>query len=600
MLRQCVELAVRLEETGDLLPLGYKRFSNNSPIQWIVEVDVDGRVDVREADIDDPRPARDRSGKPSESNLKPYLLADQAKYAVGIPEDGDESEAELLSRGFRDLISEAYEATGIEDLSSLVDGLENLDPKDPALDGIEPKEFVTVTTVNGGLMFEREPIREFWASYVQRAFTSDDVGTCSICGSERPILQTLPQKVTLLGETCHISSFNRTAFESHGKKQTLNASICYPCGARAAQALNYLTKNSEHNFRITEDQLAVFWTTTGGIETEDGQSIDLAAQIKASLEGDVDDEETSGASLAEVEEILRVPWTAREPSLLIEDGVFLAVISPNKARLVVREWMTASPDEFKRHLRNFLDVQRIEGPWGEPPTAFGLRQIITPLEAQVIDTESRRVATYAPVEPNLTRALLRTAYTGIPPPVGLEARIVHKLQNPSLWKLPWLTHRAMALLNLARSTRQGPFQGDNMPEGTSERLDPQNTSTAYRCGRLLAVLEDIQGQAQGWNLNTTIVDRNFTAASTAPALTFPRLLQLAETAHIPKIRRDKGDKFVRENLEEVVSAIGSFPTALGTKEQGDFSLGFYHQRAEFRRKRDEYLSQQEETPEADQ
>ena len=118
-------------------------------------------------------------------------------------------------------------------------------------------------------------------------------------------------------------------------------------------------------------------------------------------------------------------------------------------------------------------------------------------------------------------------------------------------------------------------------------LERSNRNPAYLCGRLLAVLENIQEAALG-EVNQSIVDRYYSAASSAPALAFGRLLDGAQK-HLAKLDRDKHGVFVAldTRLGEILSGIDGatgFPKTLTLREQGLFALGYYHQRTErFRR-----------------
>jgi CRISPR-associated protein Csd1 len=66
-------------------------------------------------------------------------------------------------------------------------------------------------------------------------------------------------------------------------------------------------------------------------------------------------------------------------------------------------------------------------------------------------------------------------------------------------------------------------------------------------------------------------------------------------AHLAKLDRDKHGAYVaiQRELGEITGAIDDFPTVLSLKDQGRFSLGYYHQRnSRFNRKVDK---DQEET-----
>ena len=128
-----------------------------------------------------------------------------------------------------------------------------------------------------------------------------------------------------------------------------------------------------------------------------------------------------------------------------------------------------------------------------------------------------------------------------------------------------------------------------------ETLDERRNQPAYLSGRLLAVLEEVQRRYHlPKTVNTTIADRFYGTASTAPASVFANLLAMASKAHLPKLRREGGGIIekradetyvtVGDKLEEVCAAIdeaGGFPPPLKAEEQAEFGLGFYHQRAYF-------------------
>lgn len=111
------------------------------------------------------------------------------------------------------------------------------------------------------------------------------------------------------------------------------------------------------------------------------------------------------------------------------------------------------------------------------------------------------------------------------------------------------------------------------------QLDSNHPSPAYRCGRLLAVLEEVQRLAVP-RAKATIVDRFFGTASSAPASVFGRLLRGAQP-HLAKLERDRPGAYhaLQSRLEEVQAGLTGFPRTLTLEDQGLFALGYYHQRA---------------------
>ena len=112
-------------------------------------------------------------------------------------------------------------------------------------------------------------------------------------------------------------------------------------------------------------------------------------------------------------------------------------------------------------------------------------------------------------------------------------------------------------------------------------LDKENINQAYLCGRLFAVLEKIQQNASGGNLNRTIKDSYFASACAKPAAVFPKLLKLAQY-HLNK------DEYAKKNnilTGEIMDKLcGEFPQTLPLNEQGKFIIGYYQQYQDFFKK----------------
>lgn len=106
-------------------------------------------------------------------------------------------------------------------------------------------------------------------------------------------------------------------------------------------------------------------------------------------------------------------------------------------------------------------------------------------------------------------------------------------------------------------------------------LNTKNKSVAYNLGRLLCVYEKIQEEAMK-DVNTTIVDRFYSSASTSPAYVFGKLATTANY-HFRKIDNQGLVKYYKKMLNEIAANIESFPKTLSIVEQSDFALGFYQQ-----------------------
>ena len=114
-----------------------------------------------------------------------------------------------------------------------------------------------------------------------------------------------------------------------------------------------------------------------------------------------------------------------------------------------------------------------------------------------------------------------------------------------------------------------------------EKLDHGNKDTAYICGRIFAVLESVQRAALGKNINAGIRERFFTFASTNPSPAFGRLMKMSQN-HLSKIKGEKPGLAVilDKNLQELFCKISEFPAIFSLEEQGQFAIGYYHQKQE--------------------
>ena len=112
-------------------------------------------------------------------------------------------------------------------------------------------------------------------------------------------------------------------------------------------------------------------------------------------------------------------------------------------------------------------------------------------------------------------------------------------------------------------------------------LDRENKDVAYRLGRLFAVLEKIQEEANP-GINATIRDKFYGSMSSTPAVVFPVLMRL-KNHHLGKIentgRKVNFEREIGQILEDL--SIEDMPSNLSLEKQGYFAIGYYHQRQDF-------------------
>jgi len=198
-------------------------------------------------------------------------------------------------------------------------------------------------------------------------------------------------------------------------------------------------------------------------------------------------------------------------------------------------------------------------------------------------------------------ALVRAELDELPPP--LAAALFYAILRGAPVPLP-RTALAAALRRQSLDQRKPDDQRDprlnparlgliravlnrlpDQPFIMTAQLDPACSDSAYLCGRLFAVLDRLQYLAQG-QLNAGISERFYASACVTPSLVMGRLFRNAQF-HLSKAESKWGvgaAENVRKDFEEISTALGcEFPPTLTLEAQGRFALGFYHQKADYRR-----------------
>jgi CRISPR-associated protein Csd1 len=337
-------------------------------------------------------------------------------------------------------------------------------------------------------------------------------------------------------------SANAPAFESYGLEASLIAPTCQECGERFSNAANALIENERTHITVGP-MVYVFWTKA----EDDGFSV---ASLLSTPEPDA------------VRALIRSAFSGHAATLEIDTTPFYATaFSASGARVVVRDWLDTTVAEVKRNLARYFALQRIVDRDGTEGKPFGLYA----LAASTVRDPNKDLP------PNVPYALLHMALKGGPLPMGLLFQVVKRSRAEQA-----VTRNRAALVRMVLLSQQPVLSPE---ENIMVHLDAENQNPAYLCGRLLAVLEAVQRAAIP-GANTTITDRFFGAASTAPASVFGPLLRGAR-AHLSKLRKERRGTFeaLERKLEEIQAGLTAFPKTLSLEQQGFFNLGYYHQRA---------------------
>ncbi len=390
---------------------------------------------------------------------------------------------------------------------------------------------------------------------------SGPLRTSLVTGRRAPIARLHPPlKGVRGGNTSGTSlvSFNLSAFESYGRKQGDNAPVSDEAAFKYTTALNDLLGSDSRRKAWLGDSTFVFWA-----ERPTGEMVEQGlADLFSDGASDNPDRRSEGVR-AVIKALSDGSWTA------IPDGAgrfYVLGLAPNAARLSVRTWTVSTAEEMADRLRDhFTDIEIAMPSFArEHPSLFSLLRSVS-LQGKAEN-----------IPPNLQGEVAYSILTGRPYPMSLLAAAIRRSCAEGN-----VTPERAALIK-AVVNRHRRVSGEAMEE-LSVALDTGNADPAYRLGRLFAALEWVQKAAMG-DLNATIRDRYYGAASSTPITVFPRLLDL-KNHHIAKIDSPNTRAWLERLIGEIVDGIPKIPAHLSLIQQGDFAIGYYHQRQDFFRKR---------------
>ena len=390
---------------------------------------------------------------------------------------------------------------------------------------------------------------------------------CLITGvKEKPVNTTYSSFILGGKSNAKLVAFQvNSGYDSYGKKMGLNAPISEEAEFKYTTALlKLLSKNSRNKFRIG-DRSFIFWASSNSeaAEQTEGSLFDLLGYTEE--EGD-----DPNAKIQQVRKVFTAIYSGSLKTSL-EDRFFILGLAPNSARIAVVYWSESSLREFAgKILQHFKDMEIIDTRKEGKPY-MGIKDMLAAVTLSGKQSEAT---------PNLPETIVNSIFQGTPYPFTLFSACIRRIRAESG------SHDKKAIRIARMAIIKAYLNRTNSNNKKIEiMLDKSNTNQGYLCGRLFAVLDKIQEDANGIS---SIRERYMNAASATPASVFATILNLS-SHHMEKLTNDGKKIFFEKMKQEIIDKIpaSGFPAHLDLQDQGRFFIGYYHQRQEFFTKKEE-------------
>lgn len=403
------------------------------------------------------------------------------------------------------------------------------------------------------------------------------VSICPVMGEALPTAR-IHDKINFPGGNtsgCGIVGMNESAYESFTKTQSYNSNISEIAMKKYTSAFNELLGNKKHTIKIN-NMVVVFFALKANDDNE--------ADLVSLLFGTDSSSDEQNAKLKEIMNCVKLGNAIDYDALEVDPKAdcYIAGFTPNSSRICQKFIIHNS---FGGIINNFLQFQRdfeFEGSNGKLSFGRIARELVSPK------------AKNPEVPPPLMAGIVKAAIEGTDFPIAMLQNVIIRIKTDHDQENKHYVKFNPVRAGIIKACINRRARKSNKEEVIKVSLDVNEKNQAYLCGRLFAVLEKIQQDASGGNLNTTIVDSYYASASQKPATVFPRLMNLSKN-HLKKIKATREGAYIYYSrlISEIFDGIETeYPNMLDLVSQGIFSIGYEHQRTElYKSKKDKEESQ---------
>lgn len=506
------------------------------------------------------------------SGIEANLMWENPEYALGIQIKSKDAKVHLMHEAFKKRIKSLgeLEFIGFKALNKFLEKsnkkelLEKKAAKD--IDFLENLKLFLEKGLNISFRLNGEKELIVQNSKVIEALNSfsntvdnSNMSVCLVTGTKDLIKRLHPSIKGVWGTQSsggNIVSFNLPSSNSYCKEQGYNAPVGKKAVFAYTTALNQLLRKDSQQRIQVGDATAVFWSAKEN-------SLNFEQSFAALMGMSPKDNPDRG-----VKAVSDLFESIKNGVFNTNDGktkFYVLGLSPNVARISIKFWINGTIQSMAENIAQHFDDLKIVKPLND--NAF--LSLFSLLVSTAVQGKSENIL------PNLSGDLMRA----ILDKNSLYPRILLQIVINRIKADHKINYSRMALVKayLNRLNRKS----NNPKEEITVSIDNNNTNIGYCLGRLFATLEKIQEEAMN-NLNSTILDRFYGAASSTPASVFATLMKMY-FHHLNKMGKDKeGRRIYFEKLVgEILSKISNYPSHLSLENQGLFSIGYYHQRRDF-------------------
>ena len=510
---------------------------------------------------------------PRSSGVLSNFLCDNSSYLLGIDKKGKPERSLECFEHAKEKHIQILKNVSSDSAAAVRRYFEKWDPgkvgENPIL-----KPYLDDILAGGNLIFsindvyaqDDEDIQNAWNVYLEESEKGAE-GICLVTGKRMEIARihgTIKGVPGAQSSGAALVSFNAPAFESFGKEQSFNAPVSTYAVYAYTTALNYLLADKKHATSIG-DTMIVYWS-------EDGKEV-CQNVFAAVSEPTIDNQEIVDGIFKNLASGKAINIGEAEENISMDQRFYILGLSPNAARIAVRFFYQDSFGNILKNLQEHYKRMEIVKTAVDGTQYLGIWRMLQ----ETVNKKSRDKKPSA----NMAGAVYRAVVSGSRYPDSVYQAVMGRIradQDNKDLHIYKVTRGRAAIIKAYLLRNKSPEEGE-----VTVALNENSTNIAYTLGRIFAVLEKIQKDANP-EINATIKDRYFNSASATPATIFPILFKL-KNSHIKKIS-SKGKEIYYETMlgelqDKIVvedgSVINAYPRRLSLEEQGLFVLGYYHQ-----------------------